>query len=439
MRAPCKSRPVRRILALCAWLLLLLLPLVFGCTRRAGPADDLTRITWISGRTDLGFDYEVIRRFEQENHGVRVGLIEMPPSTDKLHDQYATYLVAEDDSIDLYSIDVIWTAEFGSAGWAVPLDALLSPDERAKFLRAPLEACTYMGHIYAIPWYTDAGLLYYRKDLLEAAHIDPPRTWAELVAAARKLQNTRRRGFAFEAAQYEGLVCNFLEYVWGNGGDVLDGKGRVVLDSPQNVEALQFLIDIIYKERITPEAIQTYKEDEAKTDFQNGSAAFIRNWPYVWGLTQQPGEPLLGKVGIAPFPHNDRPGLLSSACLGGWNIMVSTCSKHPVEAAKFATFLTSYEIQRDRLLMTSQLPTREAVFTDKAVLEKHPQAPVLRDIFRLARPRPVTPYYSRLSDILQHHLHHALNREISAEQALHDAARDIRAIPGFEHSVTVMR
>jgi multiple sugar transport system substrate-binding protein len=415
-----------RFAMLCALAVMALL--AAGCQ---APPDGRVHLTWASGRDDGGFDHEVCRRFMALHPEIEVSMLELPRQTDTMHNQYATYLIAEDDSIDIYSIDVIWPPEFGSAGWAVPLDDWFTPEERAKFLKGPLAACTYKGHIYAIPWYSDAGVLFYRKDLLDEAGLAPPKTWQEMVSIAKRLQNEKRNGLVFQAAQYEGLVCDFLEYVWGNGGDVLDADGRVVLDSPENIAALQFLSDVINKEHITPPGILTYHEDESAQAFQSGGAVFLRSWPYIWGNTQKPGEPLLGKVGIAPFPHNDRPGVQSAACLGGWNIMISRYSRHPKEAWMFTQFLTSYEIQRDRLIQANQLPTREAAYLDPAVLARHPQAKDFLEVFRLARPRPVTPYYSKLSDILQIQVHRALSLECSPGEALKTAADQIRAIPGI--------
>lgn len=400
-----------------------------GCAR---PESGRVHLVWATHRDDLGFDHAAVKRFEQANPDISVSLIEMSHDTDNMHNQYATWLVAEDASVDIYSIDVIWPAEFGSAGWALPLEDELSADERAKFLPGALEACTYQGHIYAIPWYGDAGMLYYRKDLLDAAGVKPPTTWTGLVDAARRLRSDSRRGFVFQAAQYEGLVCNFLEYAWGNGGTVLDPAGRVVLDSPQNTRALQFLVDMIRREGITPPSIVTFKEDESLNEFQNGSAVFLRSWPYVWGLTQQSGQPLLGRVGVAPMPHADGAGHRSAACLGGWNLMISRYSEHPQAAWRFASFITSFDEQRRRFIEASQLATRIAPYHDATVLAAHPQADDLLAVLELARPRPVTPYYSKLSDILQIELHRAITGELAPQDALAGAAAQIRRIPGFE-------
>ncbi|NDD29355.1 MAG: ABC transporter substrate-binding protein [Proteobacteria bacterium] len=404
-----------------------------GCARTEASG---VHLSWIANRDDSGFEHELLRRFERAHPDITVSLVEMSHDTDNIHNQYATYLVSEDDAIDLYGIDVIWPAEFGSAGWALPLDDWLSAEARAEFLPGPLAACSYRGHLYALPWYSDAGMLYYRKDLLEESGVTPPTTWSELTSASRRLRARGRSGFVFQAGQYEGLVCNFLEHAWGNGGDVLDRDGRVVLDSPQNEEALRRMIELIGTDGVAPASVVTFREDESLRFFQSGSAVFLRSWPYVWGLTQKRGESLLGKVGIAPVPHADGAGHRSAGCLGGWNLMVSRWSKHPREAFLLASFLTSPEAQRERMLATGQLPTRIAPYSDAEVRKAHPEMADLLAVFEGARPRPVTPHYSKLSDCLQIELHRAISGEVDAGGALRAAAARLRALPGFEAAQT---
>lgn len=412
----------RRILALFVLLALA------GCTADA-PQNGKVHLVWATLNDETGIERKLADMFVAENPGVTVEILPMPAATDTIHNQFATYLISEVDQIDLYSIDVIWPSEFASAGWAVPLDDRFPPEERAKFLPGPIEACTFKGKIWAVPWYTDAGMLYYRKDLLDEAGLKPPTTWNDLVATATRLQTPERYGLVFQGAQYEGLICDMLEYMWGNNGNVLDKDGNVVLDSPENVAALQFVIDCIYKYKIAPPSVKTFKEDQCLQAFRAGSAVFQRNWPYVWGLTQRPREKLLGKVGVVPVPHSDTGK--SAACLGGWNIMISKYSKHPDEAWKFTDFITSERAQKIRFMDAARLPTRTAVYEDPEVVGAHPHSTAFLDIFKLSRPRPVTPYYSKLSDIMQIQIHKAISQEIDAATALRNAAQEIRKISGF--------
>jgi len=438
-------------------------------------------IRWGIGPDQTGINHRLVKEFEKENPTIKVEISEMPASTDTRHNQYATYLIAEDDFIDVYLIDVIWPAEFAAAGWAYPLDSWIGEKEREEFLPGPLESCIYNGHLYAVPLYTDAGVLYYRKDLLQKKGFSPPTTWDELLKEAKALEHfseeevtfpsswdevlaefklfvnynqqnsipapmswqecwklfdsykeeNKLYGFVFQAGQYEGLVCNFLEYLWGNGGNVLEGE-HVVLDTPEAVEALEFMRDLIKKYKITPPAITTYKEDEGLRLFISGKAVFLRSWPYVWGFAQdaEKGSKVVGRVGITGIPTKD--GKIKVATLGGWNLMISAFTRHPEECWKLVKFMTSYDVLKKRLLEDAFIPTRKAVFSDREVIAKMPYLKDMYPIFLSARSRPVTPLYSKVSDILQIQIHKAITEKISPEEAIKRASEEIKAIPGFK-------
>jgi multiple sugar transport system substrate-binding protein len=405
--------------------------LVSGCV--SPPENSVVELTFITGFDASGTNEHLIRTFNERHPGIRVRLQVMPMSSDTQHNQYATYLISEDSSIDVYTLDVVWPAEFGSAGWALPLDDFLPPGEREKFLPGPLAACTLEGRLYAVPWYTDAGMLYYRKDLLAKYGFKPPGTWDELVRQAKVIgEREKISGFLYQAAQYEGLVCNFFEHVWGNGGDCFTGDNTVVIDRRPAVEALQLMRDLIFRYGVCPAGTPTYREEDTRTLFTRGKAVFMRNWPYVWALSQDSakGSLVAGKVGVAPLPH--AKGHRGAGCLGGWNMMISRFSRHPKEAWKFVDFMTGEEGQRLNAIMGTHLPTRKKMYHDPGVLSKNPYFARFYDVFTGARPRPVTPFYSRISDIFQIRLHQAITGSKTPEEALKEAAEELRKMEGFK-------
>lgn len=406
-------------------LFLLLLGLGIGCHKE----NELVTITFATGKDPTGYHQKLVAQFESTHPKIRVKLIEMPESATQQHNAYVTYLSSRDASIDVYSIDIIWPSEFGAAGWLLPLDDFFTPEELKEFLPGPVKGCTYEGKLYAIPWFTDAGILYYRKDLLDKENFSPPETWQDFVNQAKILQKKYGiYGFVFQAQQYEGLVCNFLEYVWANRGKVLDEKGKILIDSPEATEALKFMVDLIHEYQIVPEGVTTYKEEEARQLFTEGRAAFMRNWPYAWALAQskEKGSKVVGKVGISPLPH-PADGV-PTACLGGWNLAVSRFSKHPEEAVEFIRFMTSYEIQKIFAIRGGRLPTRKKLYSDEKVIKINPHYRDLYEAFINAMPRPVTPYYSKLSDVLQIEVHQALIGIKTPEEALKAAKKKIEEI-----------
>ncbi|HAS18357.1 MAG TPA: hypothetical protein DCR39_10955, partial [Nitrospiraceae bacterium] len=228
--------------------LLISLYCVSGCSRTEKDKDRFTVLVFKHGKIagDAELFRELIETFESDNPGIKVKDETLPASTDEQHQFYVINLEGKSSWFDVLSMDVIWVPEFARAGWLKDISHLLPVDERGKYFPGPIQAVSYEGRLYAIPWYIDAGLLYYRKDLLEKYSLSPPETWYELIDISKYVleHEPGMYGFIWQGKQYEGLVCNVLEYFWGNGGDVLE-NGVSVIKSPENVEALHFMRDLI--------------------------------------------------------------------------------------------------------------------------------------------------------------------------------------------------
>lgn len=392
---------------------------------RSEPGDGKVHIRYLANPDVGGFSKAIIERFEKANPGIKVDMIEGPSSSDARENMYSTAFMAKDDAYDLAYVDVAWLPKFAAQGWLRPIDDLLPPEKAAEFLPGDVAGSTYQSKLYRVPVQSDGGMLYYRKDLLAAEGIPVPRTWEELARAALALQTPQRAGFVFQGKQYEGLVCAFLEVVWGFGGDLLDAKGQVLIDSPQSVAALQAMVDGIYERKFIPQAVLTYQEEEARNVFQEGRAVFMRNWPYAWNLMQKEGSPVRGKIGIVPMVAG--PGGKGAATLGGWGFSISAFSRHPREAFKLAEFFASPESQKLAFMQGGILPTRKALYTDPEVLRVAPHMKDLGRVLAGARPRPVHPRWPRMSDALQIHVSSALSGQETPAEALAAAAREIRA------------
>lgn len=374
----------------------------------------------------------LLRQFEAAHPGILIRDETLPSSSDQQHQFYVIGLEGESADFDLLSLDVIWVQEFARAGWLRDLSPLFPPAARDAFFPGPVDASLFEGRAYAIPWFLDAGLLYYRRDLLEKYRLDPPRTWSDLVSAAQTVLRGERdpqlRGFVWQGKQYEGLICNVLEVLWSAGAEVLDEKGRVVLASAAAAEALTFLRDLIGEGRISPPMVTTADEETTRRLFGEGRALFMRNWPYAWVLFQKEGSAVRGKVGVAPLPHF--PGHPSAATLGGWQLGINRFSRHPKEAEALLLYLTSPEVQRTMAIETGYNPTRRALYDDPALAAAQPFTAGLRDLFLSARPRPVSPYYPMLSQIMQPEFSAALVGIKPPERALQDAALQMKHLLG---------
>ena len=349
---------------------------------------------------------QAIARFEEAYPAIQIKREIAPASSTAYHDLLTQKLKNRDSSIDMFLMDVIWPAEFAAAGWALALDEQFPPIEQGNFLAGPIQAGTYQGHIYGVPSRIDSGMLYYRVDLLDKYGLSPPRTWDELVVQAKTIVKNEKeshpglRGYSGQFKQYEGLVCDMLEFVKSHNGTLISEDGtRSTLSSPQTIQAVTFVREQIINQLATP-AVLTYQEPESLAIFVQGKAVFHRNWPYAWGMANNPRySKIVGKVGVARLPHFAHGKSVSA--LGGWLYGVSAYSQHPKEAWMFIEFMTSVEIQKFFAIHASLAPSRVALYTDVNVLKSNPQYHAFLPIFRTAVPRPRTPAYPIVSNILQ--------------------------------------
>ena len=356
---------------------------------------------------------EAIQRFEQVHPHIHIKREIAPHSSTAYHDLLTQKLRNRDVSLDLFFMDVIWPAEFAAAGWALPLDDYFSPDERKKFLPATISSGMYQHHIYGVPSRIDSGMLYYRKNLLEKYGFSPPATWNELVRQAQAILAGERtahpllRGYSGQFKQYEGLVCDMLEFVGSHNGSFLTDDGRRSnLTALESLQAVQFVREQIIQRLATPAAL-TYQESESLAVFLQGNAVFHRNWPYAWGLANDPRHSkIVGKVGVTTLPRFSEGR--STAALGGWLYGISAYSRHPDEAWAFIEFMASPEIQKHFAIHASLAPSRLALYADPEVLRANPQYKDLLPVFQSARPRPRTPVYPIVSHILQRYFSRVL-------------------------------
>ncbi|MFE7093922.1 ABC transporter substrate-binding protein [Streptomyces erythrochromogenes] len=327
----------------------------------------------------------------------RVTLVELPDSADETRAQMISELRSGRDRFDVLNIDVAWTSEFAAAGWISPLERDRFPLD--AFLRPVVDTATFDGRLYAVPYVTNAGLLYYRKDILDLAGEQPPRTWSELARQARTIApRNGLDGYAGQFLPYEGLAVNVTEAVHSAGGSILrDDGARVTVDSDGARAGLRFLADGVREGWISGEALG-YKEEESRKAFQDGRLLFLRNWPYVYADASAAGSKVAGRFGAVPLPGADGPG---TSVLGGSNLAVSRHSRHPASAADLISYLTSERVQRRVLTEGSLPPVRAALYEDPELVRAYPYLPTLRESVLSAVPRPKSPRYDQVSLTVQ--------------------------------------
>jgi multiple sugar transport system substrate-binding protein len=397
--------------------------LVTAC---AGQSDRGPIIVTFPG-SSLGAEAEVLvrqlSRFNAEHPGIRVERRDTPDAADQRHQLYVQWLNAGASDPDILQLDAIWTPEFAAAGWIIPLDQF-RPDT-AAFFPSTISANRWQDTLFALPWFVDVGMLYWRTDLLSA----PPATLGELVRDAKRVKQRRglRYGLVWQGARYEGLITNFLEYLGAFGGKILEG-GQVVVNSEPGLRALTEMRDEIYREGIVPPAVLTWHEEESRFAFQNGESVFMRNWPYAVGLMQDSTQSrVAGRFSVAPMPAG--PGGKPTAALGGAQLAINRRTEHPRAAWAVIDYLTQPEQMQERARVVGQFPARMELYDGDGLAADLGIPPVIaRQVIEYAVPRPVTPVYNQLSEILQINLHRALTRQTTPAAALARAQREMQAL-----------
>ena len=390
-----------------------------------GGADGGGRTVITISSSVVGTDGPLLRgqldRFMRLHPDIEVRLHRVSDDATQRHQLFVQWLNARAGDPDVLELDVVWTSEFAAAGWLLPLkDPAI---DTAAFFPGTMRACRWAGELYALPWYADVGLLYRRTDLVprEPASLD------ELVTFAQRGKDRVPFGIAWMGARYEGLVTVFVEYLGGFGGEIMDDSMNVRVDAPEAVRALTFMRDQINGSKIAPNDVLTWHEEETRFAFQNGRAVFMRNWPYAYAAMADTAQSrVAGKYAVSPMPA--APGGRPTAALGGAQLAINRWTEHPEAAFRLVAFITAPEQQLERAVAIGEFPTLRAVY-DEPTLRAALAIPAddARRAVESATPRPVTPLYTQLSEILQIELHRALAGQMTPEAALADAARKMNA------------
>lgn len=376
-------------------------------------AADRAEITFASanfyGKETIG---QIADIYNQSQSKVHVTFVQLPPpsSSTEVHQALVQQLARRNGTPDVFTQDVIWIAEFASAGWALPLDSYFGADVTKDYFPGLIQACTFRGKLTALPWHVDSGMLYYRTDLLQKVGAQVPTTWQEMVDTAQKIQKAggAKFGYLWQGKQAEVLVCDLVEVVGSAGGGILAPDGKTVLIAePPAVEAVQFMYDTISKYKVSPQDVLSWDEEPSRGPFTAGDSAFLRNWSYVYKIAEDPSSSsIAGKVGVAPLPHF--PGKKSSACLGGYQYGVNAHTQNREAAIDFITWMSSPETQLRIATGLGLAPTRPSVFDQPELIAKQPFMHTLKDVFVGATPRPVTPLYPQVTLALQSAVSRAL-------------------------------
>lgn len=398
-----------------------------GCARAKPHEDEATsgsKLRLVFKHQPMWGDPAVLREtlatFERAHPEIELATEVLPNASEVLHQYFLTALGAKSRDFDVFVADVVWIPEFAHAGWIADVsDAFPPASLKRELVEGAAEAVIVDGRTYAVPWYVDVGILYYRTDLVAS----PPRTYDELVrqAQAARAKDPSLTGFVWQGRQYEGLVCNAFESIWGHGGQEPKG-GRIELDTPAARAGLGYLRELV-TDGTSPRSVASSTEEETRRAFQEGHAVFMRNWPYAYTEMQREGSPIRGKFGFTTLPTvSGEPG---HGALGGWQLALNaqTPPEKHAAAIDLIRHLTSAETNVTFAIAYGRNPPRLAAYRDPRLMREAPFIAQLYPAISRAWPRPITPYYNMMSDVLQSEFSAVVSGVRPADVALPRAQR----------------
>lgn len=366
-------------------------------------------------------DLPIIRQFNQEQDEIHVNTIVVDAvKTGDIFDNYIHFIKNDPGLVDVFLVDIIRPVEYALLDLARPLDSFIPPSVRTEFPRELLKACTSHDRLYAVPYFVYAGLLYYRKDILHREGLKPPVTWEELIQQSRFLSRKYGlEGYLFEVAKYEGLICTALEYMWGYGGGIeVREDGTLKIDTPENQQALELLVSMLYDPGVisNSELALSFTEEQVENLFVNGKAVFARHWPPMFKVCQHLESPVRDRVGVTVIPGG--PAGRGRSTLGGWALAINRYSKQPEAAWKFIEYLVSERVQRNRFINQGDPPARLGDEFEAELYAEDFHLSRIRHLMTNLGSRPAVPFYRVISLIFQTYLYEAVSKKMDPEDAL---------------------
>ncbi len=369
--------------------------------------------------------------------GNKVDVVPNVASSNERLALFQQQLSAGSSDVDIYQIENIWPGLL--ADYFVDMKDYVSEAALKEFFPSMIEADTVEGKLVNLPWYGDAGLLYYRKDLLEKyGYKIPPTTWSQLTTMSTKIQAGERKanpnfwGYVWQGAAYEGLTCDALEWVYSHGGGtIVDKAGNVTINNAKAAAALDMAAKWVGT--ISPKGVTTYSEEESRGVWQAGNAAFMRNWPYAFPLGNGDTSPIKGKFEVTVLPKGPGTAGRNAATFGGHSLAVNRFSKNAKVAADLVVYLTSAEVQKERAIVGGYNPSRPAIYKDADVLKASPFLGRLFSVFTNAVVRPTTvtaTKYPRVSEAFWNASNSVLTGKTKGAAAVKALEDELKRIKG---------
>lgn len=396
--------------------------------------DKVTKIYFADHISDVY--QKVIDEFNEKYKGkIQVIPVHLPFekfTTNERKELLTRYLRSKSDRIDVFAVDQIWVPRF--AKWGTPFESIPNKFAVDSLLSAALKSCVYNGQLVAAPLYIDVGLMYYRKDLIRRLK-NPDKleqdlkssiTWDEFIQLHTKNQNSNKPFYVFQADDYEGLVCIFLEMLAGQNKQLYE-NGKLQLNSPQAKYALKLLVDMVHTYHMSPAVVSNFRDRTSDLYYMENNGLFLRGWPSFLRDVKIDfrNSENISNLGIAPLPHFK--GNKPVALLGGWNLMISKYSSKKEESMEFIKFLLSKTTQQKLYSEGHYLPVNQNAYADSLIQKKDNNLKFFYGLINSGVCRPALENYTKISDVISYYLYLAIKKELSVETALDKATKMINS------------
>ncbi len=377
-------------------------------------------LNWFIFNEPSGGPQKAAERCAQQSGGrYKINFEFLPAQADAQREQLVRRLGAEDPSLDLLGLDVVWTGEFANAGWVAPVPADTEQVVTQNVFESVLQTARFEGKLMVVPIWSNTQLLWYRKDLVPT----PPKTWDEMIDMAEKIGPAKGR-VQVQANRYEGLVVWVNQLIESAGTSVLAGPKEVRLEKAPTEKALG-IVGRLSRSDIAPTNLTTANEDSARLGFEAGNSAFQINYPFVYPSAKSNAPKIFAQMGAAQYPAVEA-GKPAKPPIGGINIGVSAYSKHKDLAFEATECLIKPENQLEIATLGGLPPVREDLYDEPEIDKVYPGfADQIRDAIKSAGPRPSeSPAYQDLSLAIQRAVHPTTKIDPQNLDPAYDKLRD---------------
>lgn len=399
-----------------------------ACSDDSSESDGVVTIE-MAGHDNQDYNETKVKRFNDNHDDIQIEYNEMVPGSDDQFTQFSTWLSSENETPDILMVDAQWPSQFAASEWITPIDEYIEgedDDYLDRFWDAAVDVGEYEDELYGIQARMDVGMMYYREDLLDKHDQDVPETWEEVIKVSKAIQKEENNddldGYLFQGDQIEGATINWLENLWGLGAEVQDDEENLVVNTPEGVQALEKMQDLIYKDKISPVSVSTANPDENNKVFGQGDAIFQRNWTFAFESLDK--TEVEGKYGVANIPHFE--GEEGHPNNGDRLFTINAFSEHKDEAWEAIKYFLSDEEQALMVSEAGYIPAVQSVANDPEVQKDQPILADMQEILENSKNRPSIRNYEEFSQIMQPQINAVLsNEDVNPEEALDTAQQEI--------------